>query len=84
VNSKRRKAAIVTGASRGIGKNIALRLAADGFAVAIGYAGNQAQADATVAEIQEKGGTAIAVRGNVAEQTMWQRYSPPRTRLSAV
>lgn len=61
------KAAIVTGASRGIGRDIALRLASDGFAVAIGYAGNQVQADAVVAEIQAKGGTAIAIRGNVAD-----------------
>lgn len=61
------KAAIVTGASRGIGRYIALRLASDGFAVAIGYAGNQVQADAVVAEIQAKGGTAIAIRGNVAD-----------------
>jgi 3-oxoacyl-[acyl-carrier protein] reductase len=64
---KSSKAAIVTGASRGIGKDIALRLAADGFAVAIGYAGNQAQADAVVAEIQANGGAAIAVKGNVAD-----------------
>lgn len=61
------KAAIVTGASRGIGKDIALRLAADGFAVAVGYAGNQAQAGAVVAEIRAKGGTAIAIKGNVAD-----------------
>ncbi|SFT58695.1 glucose 1-dehydrogenase [Kosakonia arachidis] len=60
------KTAIVTGASRGIGKDIALRLAADGFAVAIGYAGNQAQADAVAAEIQDNGGTAITIKGNVA------------------
>lgn len=61
------KAAIVTGGSRGIGKAIALRLASDGFAVAIGFAGNQAQADATVAEIRQRGGRAIAVKGNIAE-----------------
>lgn len=67
MSTKPGKAAIVTGASRGIGKDIALRLAADGFAVAIGYAGNQPQADAVVAEIQAKGGTAIAVKGNVAD-----------------
>lgn len=60
------KSAIVTGASRGIGKDIALRLAADGFAVAISYASNQQQADAVVAEIQAQGGSAIAVRGDVA------------------
>ena len=67
MSMKTNKAAIVTGASRGIGKDIALRLAADGFAVAVGYAGNQAQADAVVAEIQAKGGTAIAIKGNVAD-----------------
>lgn len=60
------KSAIVTGASRGIGKDIALRLAADGFAVAISYASNKQQADAVVAEIQAQGGSAIAVRGDVA------------------
>jgi 3-oxoacyl-[acyl-carrier protein] reductase len=61
------KVAIVTGGSRGIGKAIALRLGSDGFAVAIGYAGNQARADETVAEIQAQGGRAIAVKGNVGE-----------------
>lgn len=61
------KAAIVTGGSRGIGKAIALRLASDGFAVTIGFAGNQEQADATVAEIHARGGQAIAVQGNIAE-----------------
>jgi 3-oxoacyl-[acyl-carrier protein] reductase len=61
------RAVIVTGASRGIGKGIAVRLAADGFAVAIGYAGNLAQAEETVASIHAKGGTAIAVKGNVAD-----------------
>ncbi|HWK70579.1 SDR family oxidoreductase [Pollutimonas sp. M17] len=67
MSTKPSKAAIVTGASRGIGKDIALRLAADGFAVAIGYVNNKPQADAVVAEIQAKGGTAIAVQGNVAD-----------------
>ncbi|MFC4298681.1 SDR family oxidoreductase [Castellaniella hirudinis] len=67
MSTKLGKAVVVTGASRGIGKDIALRLAADGFAVAIGYAGNQPQADAVVAAIQAKGGTAIAVKGNVAD-----------------
>ncbi|MDN8034680.1 SDR family oxidoreductase [Burkholderia vietnamiensis] len=61
------RAAIVTGASRGIGKEIALRLADDGFAVAAGYAGNRAQADATVAAMKARGGTAIAVQGDVSD-----------------
>lgn len=67
MSSQPRKAAIVTGASRGIGKRIALRLADDGFAVVIGYAGKQTQAEETVAEIQAKRGAAVAVKGNVAD-----------------
>ena len=67
MNTKSTKVAIVTGASRGIGKDIALRLATDGFAVAIGYAGNQAQANETVAEIKEMGGSALAVQGDVSK-----------------
>jgi 3-oxoacyl-[acyl-carrier protein] reductase len=61
------RVAIVTGGSRGIGRQSAERLAADGFAVVINYAGNQAAADEAVAAITEKGGQAIAVRGDVAE-----------------
>ena len=55
------KVPIVTGGWRGIGKAIALRLARDGFAVVIGYAGNQARADDTVEKIKAQGGPAIAV-----------------------
>jgi len=46
------KVALVTGASRGIGKDIATRLSKDGFAIAVGYAGNAARADETVAELR--------------------------------
>lgn len=67
MNTPVAKAALVTGASRGIGKDIALRLAADGFGVVIGYAGNQARADETVAEIRAQGGSAVAVQGDVAD-----------------
>lgn len=58
--------AIVTGASRGIGAQIAKRLAADGFAVAINYASSAREADALAAEIGAAGGRAIAVKADVA------------------
>ena len=60
------RVAIVTGASRGIGRAIALRLARDGFAVVVNYAGNAVQADATVTDIHNAGGTAVAVQGDVS------------------
>ena len=61
-----RKSAIVTGASRGIGRTIALRLAADGFGVVVNYAGNAAKAEEVVNEITSAGGRALAIQANVA------------------
>ncbi len=59
--------AIVTGASRGIGRAIALALAARGDAVCVNYAANAAAAEAVVAEIAGAGGRAIAVQADVAD-----------------
>ena len=56
---------MVTGASRGIGKAVAKRLARDGFAVVVNYASNAKEADATIAEIQSASGQAIAVKAGV-------------------
>ena len=60
------KSVIVTGGSRGIGRAVAIRLARDGFAVAVNYAGNSSKANEVVAEIKAAGGQVISVQGDVA------------------
>ncbi|WP_394835572.1 SDR family oxidoreductase [Pendulispora rubella] len=63
-----KKGAIVTGASRGIGKEVALRLAKDGFAVVVNYAGNAAKAQEVVSEIEVAGGYAVAVQADITSE----------------
>ena len=63
------RVAIVTGGSSGIGREAAVRLGRDGYAVAIVYVGNQANADAAVKEVEQAGGRAIAVQADVADET---------------
>ncbi|MGW8888510.1 SDR family oxidoreductase [Streptomyces sp. NPDC055749] len=63
-----RRVAIVTGGSRGIGRESAERLAADGFAVVVNYAGNRTEAEAAVAAVVAAGGEALAHRADVADE----------------
>jgi len=62
------KVALVTGASRGIGRAVALKLASEGAKVAINYAGSQGKAEEVKAEIEKMGGEAILVQANVADK----------------
>jgi len=61
------RTAIVTGASRGIGRVIANRLAKDGFAVLVNYVGSSAKAQEVVNEILKDGGNATAVQADVSK-----------------
>ena len=64
------RSALITGGSRGIGREIARRLAADGYDIAIAYRGNTAEATETVESIT---GRAIAVQADVADETAVER-----------
>ncbi|MCB2059739.1 MAG: SDR family oxidoreductase [Novosphingobium sp.] len=62
------KVALVTGAGRGIGREIALRLARDGASVIAHYAHSKAGAEQTVADIEAMGGTAVAYQADIAKR----------------
>ena len=60
------KTAIVTGASRGIGREIALQLAQEGAKVAVNYSGSKDKADEVVQQIKDTGGEAFAIQADVS------------------
>ena len=65
--------ALVTGGSRGIGRAIALGLAADGHDVSVGYATQSGAAEAVVGEVRARGRQAIAVAGDLADPDSAER-----------
>lgn len=77
--------ALITGASGGIGSAVALRLAADGFAVVVHYAGSSTRADQVVSEITAKGGHALAIKADVSNPADVQAlFAETKTKLGKV
>ena len=68
MNSTPQKVALITGASRGIGRAVAERLAQDGFAIVINYTKSTDQAQQLVRVLTQQGGRALAVQGDVSRQ----------------
>ncbi|MDN4494210.1 3-oxoacyl-[acyl-carrier-protein] reductase [Ureibacillus aquaedulcis] len=67
------KTAVVTGASRGIGRAIALQLAAEGANVVVNFSGSEQKANEVVTEVQNLGSQAIAVQANISDSESVQQ-----------
>ena len=76
----KKKIAIITGASRGIGRAVAKRLAQDGFAVVVNYLSNAREAEEVVTEIKGIGADAISLKADVANQTDVERLFEETTK----
>jgi len=83
--SSARRVALVTGGSRGIGAAISRRLAADGHAVAINYAGRRNDAEALAAELTATGAQAIELQADVADpQAVRQLFDAIEARFGGI
>jgi 3-oxoacyl-[acyl-carrier protein] reductase len=71
------KTAVVTGASRGIGSVVASRLAQDGLAIVVNYAGSEAEASALVKKINADEGRAISAQADVSKPLEVARMFDP-------
>lgn len=85
ITSDTGRVALVTGATGGIGHAVVARLAADGYAVAVHYAGNRGRADLLADEITGAGGSAITVGGDVADEgAMSAAFDQTQTALGGI